>query len=999
MSTDAMPAPTHASPGAALNDATLTALQHDLRRDLRGEVRFDGLARSLYATDASPYEIHPFGVVVPADRDDLIAAVRLCARHEVPILMRGGGTSLAGQTVGRAVVIDVSKHLTEILDVNVQERTATVEPGVIRDQLNAHLASHALQFTPDISTTNRAAIGGMVANNSAGTRSIKYGMTVDQVLGMTVVLADGTVTTLGPLSEPELDATCAQNDLKGEIHRVVRRMVREHEQEIETRFPKVVRRVGGYNLDALTRGRPFDLSKIVCGSEGTLAAIIDVTVRLEPVPATRMLAMAQFDTLRAALEAVPAINRHGPAAVELMDRSMFELGLKNPALAPLMSWLDGLPAAVLMIELDGDDPAAVRGALAALKDDPEFSGRVAHLHEAWTPSQQAEILQIRKDGLGIYATIPGAAKPTPFVEDAAVPPERLAEYTLAVQRICREMGVDTVFYGHASVGVIHTRPLLDLKTEEGIRLYQRISDAVFEQVVKVGGSWSGEHGDGLIRSAKNRELFGDVLYEAFRDLKRAFDPHGIFNPGKITDAAPMTENLRYGADYPRIELDTVFDFRDQEGFLGAIEACTGVGACRKVDVGTMCPSYVATRDEDHSTRGRANVLREAMTGRLPGGLASDEVHEVLDLCLECKACKAECPSQVDMAKLKYETLQQRHDVHGVPLATRLIGTVAAVAPIGRALAPLANPLLRTGPVRWALEKTANVDRRRVMPAYADESLTSWFRRRDDGRGERRRASRHDADAGDAARSGRRVALFVDTWTNYHDPAPGIAAVQVLEACGYQVELATPGCCGRPQISKGLLRQAQAAAARNVARLLPYQRQGVPVVGLEPSCVTAFRDDYVDLVPGNDTRAVAEHVTMIETFLTREWTQGRLDPEAIFERSERPLLLHGHCQQKAVVGTSATRALLEWASSDVRELDAGCCGMAGSFGYDHYDLSMKIGEDRLFPAVRAHADASPDGGTAAPGFSCRHQIEDGTRQTALHPIQHLAEALRSNRHLS
>lgn len=984
-----------------IDESRLATLEIDLRTALRGEVRFGERARTLYATDASPYEIVPYGVVVPADREDLIATVRICARHRVPMLPRGGGTSLAGQTVGRAVVIDVSKYLTRILHLDLEARTVTVEPGVIRDALNAELAPHSLHFTPDVSTTNRASLGGMVANNSAGTRSIKYGKTVDQVVAMTVVLSDGSVVRLDELDGHARATKERQQDLEGDVYRTVARVIREHAAEIEARFPKVMRRVGGYNLDEFTGGRPFNLAKLVSGSEGTLAMILDVTVRLHPVPAMRMLAMLHFDSLRAALEAVPFINAHGPSAVELMDRGLFELGRRNPHLAPLTTWLEGMPEAVLMVEFDGASEDEVRRGLEGMRVDAQVARRAYYLHEAWSAAEQAAIVQFRKDGLGIYATVEGPAKPTPFIEDAAIPSESLAEYIPAVQALCRDLGVDTVFYGHASVGVIHTRPLLDLKTPEGVDLYREISERAFALVRRYGGAWSGEHGDGLIRSQQNRALFGDVVYEAFREVKRAFDPHGLLNPGKITDAVPMTENLRYGAGYPEVELETVFDFSGQGGFLGAVEACTGVGACRKVDVGTMCPSYMATRDEDHSTRGRANVLRDALNGRMPGGLTSKEVYDTLDLCLECKACKAECPSNVDMAKLKYEFLQQHHDAHGIPLATLAIGNVARVAPLGRALAPLANALLPTAAVRWVVEKFAGVDRRRVLPLYADESFASWFRRRAGGAAGVSEPAPTGPRAGDdgagaatfAGRGPRRVALFVDTWTMYNETGPGRAAVRVLEALGFQVELAPYGCCGRPQISKGLLRNARAAAARNVRSLLPYVEDGIPVVGLEPSCITAFQDDYRDLLPGEETCRVADHVMMIDQFLAKRWTKGEIDPEEVFVRSRTPLMLHGHCQQKAVIGTAASRALLEWVAEDVREVDAGCCGMAGSFGYGHHDLSLEIGERRLFPAVREHA-AGREGVTVASGFSCRHQIADGTGERARHVIEFLADGLRA-----
>jgi Fe-S oxidoreductase len=660
-----------------------------------------------------------------------------------------------------------------------------------------------------------------------------------------------------------------------------------------------------------------------------------------------------------------------------MDRDIFVLGRQNPALEPLLGWLQGDPGAVLMVEFDGTSEAEMRAGLRSLQEDGDVAGLAYATYLATEPGQQAEILQFRRDGLGIYSTVKGRNKPTPFVEDSSVPVENLPAYIAEVTEVCRRHGVHVVFYAHASVGVIHLRPHLDLKTEAGVRAFASISREVFDLVKKYGGSWSGEHGDGLIRSYQNPAMFGPVLYEDFRTIKRAFDPANLLNPGKVVDGPPMTEDLRYGADYPDIELPTHFDFSADGGYLGAIENCNGVGACRKVGTGTMCPSFMATRDEDHSTRGRANMLRDALNGRMPGGLTSREVYDVLDLCLECKACKAECPSQVDMATIKYEFLQHYYDDHGTPLSVRAIGNVARVAPLGQRLAPLANALLPTAPVRWAMEKLVDVDRRRVLPRYADENFRHWFER-----------SRPAASAGP---EGRRVALFADTWTMFNETAPGRAAVEVLDALGYQVELVPYGCCGRPQLSKGLLREAKTMARRNIERLHPYVERNVPVVGLEPSCVTALADDYRRLLPGARTDAVADNVLMIDQFLAKAWTRGEIDPAAVFEKRPGETMLHGHCQQKAVLGTASTRAVLEWVSEEVREVDSGCCGMAGSFGYGHHDLSMAIGEQRLFPAVREHA-----GETVACGFSCRHQIEDGTAQRPKHLTELMAAALQRGR---
>jgi FAD/FMN-containing dehydrogenase/Fe-S oxidoreductase len=963
-------------------------LRVDLQRRVRGEVRFDAVARSLYATDASPYRIEPHGVVFPRDADDARAVLEVAAAAGVAVLPRGGGTSLAGQTVAEAIVVDLSRHLRSVLALDPAARRVRVQSGVVRDHLNARLAPYGLHFTPDVATTDRATVGGMVANNSAGTRSIKYGKTVDHVEAMTVMLADGSVTELRRLNAAELAEKLAAPGLEGDVHREVQRIVSQREAEIADRYPRVMRRVGGYNLDELAFGKPFNLAKLVCGSEGTLALILDVTLALHPIPCRRGLVMLHFDSLVAALEAVPLINRHGPSAVEIMDRDLFDLGRRNPALRPLLGWVRGEPAAVLAVEFDGDDDHDVRRQHDALVADGEVAERAYAITVALGDREQRDILDFRRKGLGIYATVKGPAKPTPFIEDAAIPVEHLAAYVPAVLEICRRHAAHAVLYAHASVGVIHVRPHLDLKTVAGVATYRAIADEVFALVKRYGGSWSGEHGDGLIRSEKNRELFGDLLYAEFQALKRAFDPRGMLNPGKIVDAPPMTEHLRYGPTYPSVPVATFLDFTEQEGFLGAVELCTGVGACRKEGVGTMCPSYMATLDEEHSTRGRANLLRDALTGRLPGGLTSHEIKAALELCLACKACKAECPSQVDMAKVKYEFLQHYYDAHGTPLAARAVAALPRVAPLAQALWPLTNALLATRPVRVLNERVAALDRRRRLPRLARQRFDHWFVRRRREPDAPVGGREPDAPVGRRADRGQ-VALFADTWTMFNDPGPGRAGVAVLEALGYRVTLVPYRCCGRPAISSGLLRQARRQATAVVAALHPYVARGVPIVGLEPSCVTALRDDYRDLVTGPQADALADAVLMLDQFLARAWTSGGLDPERHFARASRPTLLHAHCQQRAVLGSGATRAVLEWTSDAVQELDAGCCGMAGSFGYQHHELSLAIGEQRLFPAVRAH-----DGLTVAPGFSCRHQIADGTGRSAVHVSEALAAALRT-----
>jgi FAD/FMN-containing dehydrogenase/Fe-S oxidoreductase len=958
--------------------SVLERVANELKWKISGEVRFDDRARALYATDASLYEMRPHGVVLPKTVADVKVVVEVANAHNLAILPRGGGTSLAGQAVGEAIVIDFTKYMDNVLEFNPEHRWVKVQPGVIRDNLNEFLKPYKLHFTPDVSTTNRSAIGGMVANNSAGTRSIKYGKALDQVIAMTVMLADGSIVELKELSETELQEKLGLETLEGNIYKTVHHVVSHHAGEIEKRFPKVMRRVGGYNLDEFVN-KPFNLAKLVSGSEGTLAIILDLTLKLFPVPSHKCLALLHFESLRDSFKAVPYINEHGPSAVETLDDVLLELGSQNPALASLMTWVKGHPKAVLIVEFDGESEEEMLGNLHTMQTDTRISAMSYHTHLAMSAKEQADILELRKAGLGIYYTMKGDAKPVAFIEDAAIPPEHLADYIPEVLELCATYGVKAVMYGHASVGVIHVRPILNMKKAEDLEKFKRISEETFALVKKYGGSWSGEHGDGLVRSYQNRKLFGVTLYNAFRDIKYAFDPKNLLNPGKIVDAQEdITQNLRFDKNYKGLPLKTVFDFSADDGFLGAIEMCSGVGACRKTTTGTMCPSYMATRDEDHSTRGRANILREAMTGKLPGGLTSREVYNVLDLCLECKACKSECPSRVDMAKLKYEFLQQYYDAHGTPLQAKAFGYSYLTSPLGRTFAPIANRVLPLKPVRWLLEKTLGIDKRRIMPRYAEQSFDQWVNERRQMRQQPPSPTRP------------KVALFADTWTMYHEPNVGIAATKVLEALGYQVEHIPYQCCGRTLISKGLLRQAKKLATKNVRTLQGYVAHNIPVVGLEPSCVTAFQDDYRDLVPGEKTEAVANNVKMIDQFLAKEWTSGKLEPNNVFHKNGTPVMLHGHCQQRAIIGTKATQAVLGWVSNDVKEVDSGCCGMAGSFGYSHYDVSMQSGERRLFPAAREHK-----GEIAACGFSCRHQIKDGANKQAKHVVEIMHDALKSS----
>jgi FAD/FMN-containing dehydrogenase/Fe-S oxidoreductase len=948
-------------------------LERELRRVVGGEVRFDDYTRLLYSTDASMYQVEPIGVVLPRSRDDVRAVLELANRYNVPVLPRGGGTSLIGQTVNHAVVLDFSKYMHQVLEVNRDELWCRVQPGVIQDELNAHVRPMGLLFGPDTSTSNRATLGGMSGNNSAGSHSIAYGKTIDHVLELTCLLADGSEISLRDLTPAELEAKGRADGLEGQIYREVRRLVGQHAEEIRTRYPKLMRRVSGYNLDEFVKPQPFGLHRLVVGSEGTLVVVVEMKMRLVRRPRFTALDVIHYDDLQAALESSVELLSTGPYAVEITDKMILDLARGNIEQRTRMGFVQGDPAAIMIVEYSGETEAEVRGKIEALESlrARKRIGYAAHI--AYGPAEQQSIWKLRKAGLGLLLGTKGDKKPIAFVEDTAVDPANLGPFIARFRAILARHDARAGYYGHCSVGCLHIRPLINLKDAGEIRKMRAIAEEVTALVMEFGGGLSGEHGDGRARSPFNETLYGPRLYDAFRQVKRAFDPKGILNPGNIVDAPPMTEHLRYGPEYRAWEPKTRLDFSAQGGFAGAIEMCNGIGVCRKKLEGTMCPSYMATLDEEHSTRGRANALRAVLSGKVPQSeFTGRRLHAVLDLCLECKACKAECPANVDMAKIKYEFLAHYYRANGLPLRSRLFGRIHTLARVGSALAPISNWIAASAPHRWLLERVAGIDRRRPLPSFAAESFAQWFaRRRPEGGGAR----------GD-------VVLFHDTFNTYQTPNVAIAATRLLETLGYRVSLADRGCCGRPMISKGMLEEACALARDNVARLVPTARQGRPIIGLEPSCLLTLRDEYPELVRTEDARLVARQSLLLEEFLEREWSHGER-PQ--FTANGRPALLHGHCHQKALVGTAPTVAVLKVAGYRVSEVDAGCCGMAGSFGFEseHYDLSVRIAERRLAPAVRA---AGADVAVCAPGISCRQQVEHTTGRTPKHPAELLWEAL-------
>jgi FAD/FMN-containing dehydrogenase/Fe-S oxidoreductase len=954
------------------------ALRRDLESHLEGEVRFDRISRSLYSTDASVYQIEPLGVVVPRSREDVVRTVQIAARHACSITARGGGTSQAGQAVGAGLQLDTSKYFNKVVDVSLSDRTAWVEPGVVLDDLNAKLRPHGLRFAPDISTASRATIGGMIANNSSGARSILYGKTIDHVLELDVVLSDGTMARFRPLDRAALDAAVAGDTLEARAYRAVRQIAQDCAGEIDRRFPKVLRRVGGYNLDEFVDGsKPFNLAKVIVGSEGTLGLVVAAKLNLVPLPRAKAVLTIEFDELLDALAATPAIVRHGPSAVEVMDGFILDHAHESPALDALRrSIMQGDTAgALLCVEFYGDAPEDLLPRLDALEAELPRLGFRCRWRRALTAGDQARIWSFREAALGLSMAMKGDAKSLSFVEDTAVAPERLRDYIERFLQIVRRHGTSAGVYAHASVGCLHVRPVVNLKTADGVSRFEAIANDIADLVLEFGGALSGEHGDGLVRGAFTEKMFGPVLYEAFRGVKRAFDPAGLFNPGKIVDTPPMTANLRYGAGYSTPDPATFFDYGEHGGLGRAVEMCSGLGVCRKTLEGTMCPSFMATREEKHSTRGRANVLRLAIAGRLAeSGLGDEGVREVLDLCLECRACKAECPVGVDVARFKSEFLADYYRRHGTPLRARAIGHIHTMSKWASRAAPLANAAVRSKAGRWFGEQLFGIDRRRTLPAWTGDTFARQFSRRAQ-KAEQRATSSEQRD----------VILFNDTFTNYAHPDIGSAATDVLEAAGTAVRLAPHVCCGRPLISQGLLDEARALAQANANALYDAAARGERILFLEPSCLSAVREDAPALLRGDlqrRARVVADACALFEDYLEREWQAGSLSLP--MRQGPATVLLHGHCHQKAMGLLPSARALLgRLPSCTVIDLDAGCCGMAGSFGYsrEHYDVSRQIGERRLLPAARA---MQPDAVLVASGLSCRQQVGHFTGVKAVHP---------------
>ncbi len=939
------------------------ALEPRLKRALEGEVRFGRFDRGRYATDASIYQIEPLGVVIPRTTADVEATLEIVRDEGVSVTFRGGGTSQAGQTVGAGLVIDTSKYLNSTDDPEPGDESVWVEPGIVLDELNRRLKPYGLMFPVDISTGSQATIGGMTANHSCGSRSLRYGVMVDNVQAIDSVLADGSRTRFGLEGDNEWP-------VPSEISRTVSTIMVRERDEIAARFPKTARQVGGYNLDRLDPGGD-DLTKLLVGSEGTLAYFRKIKLKLTAPPRNKVLGVCHFPTFFEAMDSAQHIVRLDPTAVELVDRSILDLARAIPAFASLLpSFVRGEPDALLLVEFAGDDLGLQQSKLRQLEDLMGELGLPGAVVEAEAPAFQSDIWELRKAGLNIVMSMKGDGKPVSFIEDCAVPLEHLAGYTSRLNEVFARHGTKGTWYAHASVGCLHVRPILNLKLEAETLKMRAIAEEAMAMVREYKGAHSGEHGDGLARSEFHEPMFGPRIVRAFEEVKDSFDPDGLLNPGKIVRSSRMDDRtlFRFKPGHAPLALKTALNWSEWGGFLGVSEMCNNNGACRKLADGVMCPSYRATRDERDTTRGRANSLRLALSGQLGEGALTDRaMYDTLELCVGCKACKRECPTGVDMARMKTEFLYHYHRRHPRRLRERVIAELPRLAPHLSKLAPLANLGQRA-----ASYAGLGFDRRRTLPAWRTDSYR----------------------AAGAQGPGDPVLLFADTFNRYFEPDNLRAAETVLGALGFAVETADPSderplCCGRTYLAAGMVEEARREARRTARALTPFVESGTPIVGLEPSCLLTLRDEFAVLLPQDEFGGLGQASQMLTEFLDKHLERMPVRNDA----AEMDVIYHGHCHEKAFGTVPALHRVLEaLPGCRPRAIGAGCCGMAGAFGYraETFDTSMRMAEASLLPAVR---EAAPSTEIVANGFSCRHQIMEGSGREARHIAQFIADSLR------
>lgn len=966
-----------------------------LSEELRGELFWDEKMRLLYATDASAYRELPLAVAYPKDKQDLIVLIKFAKENRTSLIPRTAGTSLAGQVVGSGIVVDVSKYFTQILEVNPEESWVRVQPGVIRDELNMFLKPYQLYFGPETSTANRAMIGGMVGNNSCGSNSLIYGSAREHTLEVEALLSDGSEVTFKSLNFDDFNSKCNQSNLEGRIYKHIRGLLGNYQNQVEIRenFPKqsIHRRNTGYAVDMLletdpfTEGaEPFNFCKLICGSEGTLAFITEIKVHVNPLASNPSgLLCVHFRTLEEALKGNLIILKHGPLVSELMDRYILDCTKNNLEQSKNRFFVEGDPEAILIAEYDGIDQDDILARVKAVEEGLLAHGLGYHFPVVLGDDKK-KVWNLRKAGLGLLSNVPGDEKPVAVIEDTAVDVEDLPIYIHDFNKILKRYDLYAVHYAHAATGELHLRPIINLKTEEGNQLFRDIALEIAHLVKQYKGSLSGEHGDGRLRGEFIPLMIGDHNYRLLKEIKNTWDPEGIFNPGKIVDTPAMNTSLRYTPGQKDREIKTVFRFRGQT-ILQHAEQCNGSGDCRKSHLsgGTMCPSYMATKDEKDTTRARANILREMLThSDKKNPFDHEEIKEVMDLCLSCKACKSECPSSVDMAKLKAEFLQGYHDSHPVPFRTRMIAHVDSMTQMIQPIAGLYNFVVGNTLTSGLVKNVLGFASKRNIPKIASTTLREWFQKKD------KPHSGHQTGI-------RTVYFFCDEFTNFNDVEIGKKAILLLEKLGYEVLMIQHAFSGRALLSKGFLREAKKLANKNVEVFKDRLNKDTKLVSVEPSTILTFRDEYVDLVDEHlieEAERIAPLALTIEEFIWEEYLAGNISSTQ-FESREEEIILHGHCQQKAWGLMPIVNKVLEIPTNyKVREIPSGCCGMAGSFGYEkeHFDISIKIGELVLFPAVRNKKDATL---VVAPGASCRHQIMDGTGVESKHPVEILYKALK------
>jgi len=957
------------------------ALAIELSTVLEGEVLFDRYSRGRYSTDASIYQIEPIGVVVPKSIQDVLTTIQFARGKGVPILPRGAGTSQCGQTVGKALVVDFSKYLNRVVSLDKDTRTVKVEPGVVLDQLNQWLKPHGLFFPVDVSTASRATIGGMTGNNSCGARSIRYGNMVHNVVSIDAIMADGEQIKFGDV--PAQIETLTGGRSYRELVATLRNLARTEGEELARRFPKLLRRVGGYNLDEVS-DLGHNMARLLVGSEGTLTTYTQIELALHPIPKHKVLGVCHFPTFYSAMDATQHIVKLQPAAVELVDRTMIDLSRDIDIYRPIVErFVNGKPEAVLLVEFAGDDLQAEQNSLSQLVElmaDLGFPDSVVTAEES---AFQADIWEVRKAGLNIMMSMKGDGKPVSFIEDCAVSLEDLAEYTDRLTDVFSKHGTTGTWYAHASVGCLHVRPVLNMKDGTDVKKMRAIAEEAFEMVREYKGSHSGEHGDGLVRSEFHESMFGSRIARVFEKVKDTFDPNGLYNPGKIVRPSKMDDRslFRYPPDYKTRKFDTALDWSDWHGFAGAVEMCNNNGACRKANPGVMCPSFRATGEEKDLTRGRANTLRLALSGQLgENALTSEQMYQTMDLCVGCKACKRECPTGVDVSRMKTEFLYHYQKANRLSIRDRLVAYLPRYASKAAYLAPLLNLRNLVPGLPWLTEKFVGFSAKKKLPRW------------------RRDYFQHNQSEYIApiANNDKQVVLLVDTFNTWFEPENARAAIKVLTAAGYEVILpepieGRPLCCGRTFLSVGMADEAKREMRRTLDALAPYITRDLPILGLEPSCLFTLKDEITALFPNQQAQDLANRVQLFEEFIVEQQSLGKLELN-LNKLSNKRVLLHGHCHQKAFAAMSSVEKTLGLVPGlEVETIPSSCCGMAGAFGYEaeHYSVSMKMAEMDLLPAVRK---ADVDTIIVADGTSCRHQIQDGADRSAIHVARLLARAI-------